>query len=342
MARKTLCNVLVLLTFGLATTGTLLGCDRTSFSATGVNQPMKTYYIGRFSVDIPASLDVTSGATFRDLKITETPWPEGMDRAQAREMEWNRFLEKLAQKNPPDDKESVILKNRDFPELGDGAKGIFYYYRDLSSRTAKWKVMMDSGRYAVWLESSSTTVDFEQKTNAMADHIAQTGQAYREIADDRARAHLRDGWFHLERNAIHLPYFFHESAGAGATNADRSVELSIELESDKRRHYSESPIPTRKTVREFKDLMSGMDVRISIVRYGEREVAGMRGGEFIFRGWEDGEESIHFIWEYNGVYDTGEYPAIKIKMEGSDGRWKEKIALWDAILDSMQPMFERK
>jgi hypothetical protein len=68
MARKTLCNVLVLLTFGLATTGTLLGCDRTSFSATGVNQPMKTYYIGRFSVDIPEgkiwkSLPASSSST---------------------------------------------------------------------------------------------------------------------------------------------------------------------------------------------------------------------------------------------------------------------------------------
>jgi hypothetical protein len=81
-------------------------------------------------------------------------------------------------------------------------------------------------------------------------------------------------------------------------------------------------------------------VRISIVRYGEREVAGMTGGELIYRAREDGEESIHFTWEYNGVYDTGEYPAIKIEMECSDGRWKEKIALWDAILDSMQPLFD--
>jgi hypothetical protein len=102
-------------------------------------------------------------------------------------------------------------------------------------------------------------VDYEQETNAMANNIVDVGRAYREIADDRARAHLRDGWFHLERNAIQLPFFEQESCGIGANNADRSVELSIEMESDiERGNSTESPIPTRKTVREYKKLASEM------------------------------------------------------------------------------------
>lgn len=334
---------LIFLFLVLATTGTLQGCEQTSFSATGVKHPMKTYYIGRFSVDIPEDLEVSSGGTFRYLTITENPWPDGMDRAQAREMEWNQFLEKLAKKTLPDGKDSVIVKTRDFPELGEGAKGIFYHNSYVFPGFAIWQVMMDSGRYAVWFESSSTTVDYEQETNAMANNIVEVGRAYREIADDRARKHLRESWFHLERNAIQLPFSDQESCGIGAKNADRSVELSIKMKSDiNRGNSTESPIPTRKTVREFIKGAAVMGVRVSAVRYGERKVAGMTGGELIYRAREDGEKSIHFTWEYNGVYDTGEYPAIKIEMEGSDGRWKENIALWDAILDSMQPLFERK
>jgi hypothetical protein len=68
----------------------------------------------------------------------------------------------------------------------------------------------------------------------------------------------------------------------------------------------------------------------------------MKGEESILRISEDGEKTIMFTWEFNGKEDSGEYPTTTIEMEAPDGKLDEKIAIWDAVLDSMKPMFVRK
>ena len=81
---------------------------------------------------------------------------------------------------------------------------------------------------------------------------------------------------------------------------------------------------------------------MSKIRLAKREVAGMKGEESILRISEDGEKTFMFTWEFNGKEDSGEYPTTTIEMEAPDSRLDEKIAIWDAVLDSMKPMFERK
>lgn len=305
---------------------------------------MKKYYIGRFSVSVPEVLEVLSrDSELRYITITEHPWSEDIDRKEARVEEWNRFMKEIAKMPVPRGKDNVIVTARNFPILGESAKGIFYHNNYISSKTAIWQVMMDSGPYAVWLTSRYILVDYEFKTNGMADTIIEIAKAYRVITNDIARAKLRDGWFHLKNNAIYLPYSDQEESYAFFANDEHTVKLSINIENNiENGRSTESPIRTKDRIKEFKKDMVEMGARISVVRSGGRKVAGMPGGEVIFLGRADGEESMHFIWKYNGEYDSGEYPTVSIEMECSDGRWKEKIALWDAILDSMQPLFERK
>jgi hypothetical protein len=47
---------------------------------------------------------------------------------------------------------------------------------------------------------------------------------------------------------------------------------------------------------------------------------------------------LSFTWLYTGKTDSGDAPKISIEMETPDGRAEEKMKVWDAILDSIQPV----
>ena len=47
------------------------------------------------------------------------------------------------------------------------------------------------------------------------------------------------------------------------------------------------------------------------------------------------------MWRYAGKKDSGEYPEIVLEMESPDGNLKEKLKIWDAILESMKPLYKK-
>lgn len=55
---------------------------------------------------------------------------------------------------------------------------------------------------------------------------------------------------------------------------------------------------------------------------------------------DDGTRSVLSVaWRFAGRKDSGEQPKILVTMESADGRLEEKLQIWDAVLNSLQPMY---
>ena len=66
-------------------------------------------------------------------------------------------------------------------------------------------------------------------------------------------------------------------------------------------------------------------------------MAGLDGEEMILLGSQDGEGSLYFQWKTPGEEKSGKHPQINVILRGSDEKKDEKIAFWDATLDSVKP-----
>jgi len=67
---------------------TCRGCDRKT-SAKGAIGEMKTYYIGRFSIDMPADMEMTArSGKLRYVNIEEVIWKKGVRPENERMAEW--------------------------------------------------------------------------------------------------------------------------------------------------------------------------------------------------------------------------------------------------------------
>jgi hypothetical protein len=81
-------------------------------------------------------------------------------------------------------------------------------------------------------------------------------------------------------------------------------------------------------------------LKLDKIRSGGRTVGGLKGEEIVMRGTENNNTEIRFGWEYPGKEESGEYPEIQISMETPDGNLKEKLKIWDAILESFKPLYK--
>jgi hypothetical protein len=73
----------------------------------------------------------------------------------------------------------------------------------------------------------------------------------------------------------------------------------------------------------------------SVVRSGRRTAAGEKGDELILKV-NDGKE-LAFAWTFPGGAEDSARPEIVIKLETTSENQKEKLALWDRVLDSLRP-----
>jgi hypothetical protein len=87
--------VLALL-FTLLACATTLGCDRIK-PETGVDITMKTYPMGRFSIDVPITMkQAIQDQRIRSCDVTEFVWPTGKNKDQVRD---EVFQSRLAEIN---------------------------------------------------------------------------------------------------------------------------------------------------------------------------------------------------------------------------------------------------
>jgi hypothetical protein len=334
-------NVLLMICFTFAACSVVQGCDKTTNAEKGANIPMKIHYIGRFSIAVPVEMKLEkSTSELAYVKIDEIVWPKNVSHEQARIVEWNNFMEVIKKLDPPKGKNEVIIKSKDFPGVGQWAKGIYYYYADFRPYDGKWALLMDAGPVGVWLKGNSV-VDKENVNHYLEQNIETSGKSYKYVEWEKQIRLPQGDFFYLEHGAISLPYEEQEESYARFKSQHLDMVLEIKMEMDIG-HYRESMGLIEKTKSLLTEAALEPGISMSKIRLDNREVAGMKGEESILRESEKGTKKLVFTWEFNGKEDSGEYPTTTIEMESTDVKLDEKIKIWDAVLDSMKPMFERK
>ncbi len=329
--------VLVILAFIAAR-----GCDRKT-SAKGATGEMKTYYIGRFSIDMPADMEMTARTgKLRYVDIDEVIWQNDVSSEKARMAEWDQFMANVKEIRPPKGKEKVIIRTYDFPEIGKWVKGIFYYIDRHDDEYAPWTLLMDMGRIGIWLKSDSTEIEDENLTNRVLRNLIEIAKSYLPLDMKTIKNQITDSRFFLKHGAINLPYSANEESMARFDNHELDLNILIEMNMDIAEKIETEELIERTEKLLASDLIPSTG-GISKIRLQKREVAGMLGDETLLELRDGKERSLVFTWEYNGKYDSGEYPVTKIEMEcPTTEKLEEKIRIWDAVLDSMKPLFERK
>ncbi|WP_318557042.1 T6SS immunity protein Tli4 family protein [Geobacter anodireducens] len=80
-------------------------------------------------------------------------------------------------------------------------------------------------------------------------------------------------------------------------------------------------------------------LNIDKIRSRKKTVAGLDGEEEVLRMNDGNKTVLNFAWEYRGRKDSGEYPEIRITMDSADGKLEQKLQVWDAVLNSLKPMY---
>lgn len=295
---------------------------------------MVTYPVGRFAIDVPYEMNLDhQGQRFRYALVEEFLWPADVPRQQARDAQWEKQLRKIAKLEPPKGKDRVVVESREFPGIGAWCRGILYRGNRLSQTDGRWLLLVDAGAVGIVLELEGL-IQYEKD---MLQDLLEIARSYhvRRFGDIKLTA---GNWFYTRHGALNLPYLEQESATVRF--AGHPLELKIEVETtevhqtEKREHGL--------IARTFAAIASGYAVGVDVdrIRSRDRTIAGLEGEEEIDRMKAQDERELSFAWRYAGRKDSGNYPQILITMESEDCKLDEKLKLWDAVLNSMKPLYK--
>ncbi|MBJ6726999.1 T6SS immunity protein Tli4 family protein [Geomesophilobacter sediminis] len=301
---------------------------------------MNTYRIGRFSIGIPTLMEQklrSSQLRFADIK--EIIWPPRISQEQARDQEWKTFINEVNRLQPPEGVNKVVILQPEFNIEGKWSKGILYYNDEFDSVGGRWSLLFDSGKVGVWLTTDNIDIRRESFERLSIRNYETIAKAYQPF-DQYTVSHQRDS-FYLEHGMINLPYSEQEESIVRFEGHPLNLTLVIEMNMDLTQKIEKSSLinGTRAMIAASILVPGGS---ISKIRLRHREVAGMPGEESVLRIREGDSKDLVFTWQFNGRDNSGEYPTTKIEMQSPDGNLDEKLQIWDAILDSMKPMFVRK
>ena len=303
-------------------------------------EEMQEYHIGRFAVKVPAGMTLDhqgTRLTFREIE--EVVWPQDQDVEKAREAIWQARLAEIAQKKPPKDKEKVIIETRDLSTEQRLMKAVLYYGSDYYTDNVYWDVLVDGGSVGAWIKDSGV----EDATKEILQYSLEVAKAYRIPPPNTPTAALENGCY-LQHGVIALPYLEDEKAFARFRH--RPLGLWFKVRTTSMDVIEEVGLLDRFKALLFSDFAEG--VKIKKLRTGKRTVAGLKGEETIMKTVEKGSEDndrskLQFTWEYVGQKDSGDFPEIQITMadtitNGDVENYQEKLAIWDAILDTIRPI----
>ena len=291
----------------------------------GAKQGMKTYYMGRFAIDLPEDfkLEIQSQKLcYAD--VSDFKWKE-RDRAKERESLWTKKISEIKKLKLPKGKDRIIIEEVNFPNLGKWAKGILYYGNYVSHRTLYWTVLLDCGDTGIWLQIDGI------KKDQMSNHFVKLLSRYQYGFDN-----LTKDSFCLNHGRIELPYLEQERTYARFAGP---MDMKLEIEMNETHQVEEVGLLDRFAASLASSLATGVDV--DKIWTAKRTVAGLPGDEIIARGTDRMGTSLFFAWDFPGKEDSGEYPEIQITIEECpDGDLEEKTKIWNAVLNSFRPAYK--
>jgi hypothetical protein len=303
------------------------------------NEPTITYGAGRFVVDIPAAMSFAGGYHLRNRKIEEVVW-RNTDTEKAADQAWNKRLSEIEAMPPPQGVVKALIETRDFPDIQKWCRAVFYYGDPLDTELpgiplkGYLDILCHTGRTDLWITSygKSSAKDFMYRKST------DIARAYRAPRQRFGRAKVIEGRdaFYLRYGAVDLPFEYEESVDIVFKGHALDKTLVLSIETDVVDKVYRVGLMDRLAAMIAGNFVPGF--KIEKIRTRTRMVAGLKGEEVIYRGIEkDGTRGLCFAWDYPGERLAQHAPNIVIDMLAGDDRLEEKLALWDAILESLRP-----
>ncbi len=292
----------------------------------GAQHKMKTYYMGRFAIDLPETfkLEIQSQKV-RYAEVSDFKWKE-RDREKEREALWAQKIVEIKKLEVPDGKKQVIIEEMNMPNLGKWAKAVLYYGDYISSRRLFWHILADQGETGFLLTIAGTNKDM------MVRNFTNILKHYRYGFSD-----LTKDSFCLNYGRIELPYMEQESTYARFAGP---MGMKLEIDMNETHEVEEAGLLESFAASLATNFAPGVDV--DKIRAHKRTVASLKGDELVMRATDDMGPELYFGWKYLGKEDSGEHPEIEITVDESpDNNLDEKMKLWDAALNSFRPAYKR-
>ena len=299
----------------------------------GVNHAMKTYYMGRFALDVPAEMtQAVQAQSIRLAEVNDFVWATNQQHEDIRETVWQSRIAIIKKLKLPREIKTHIIEEVPLKFDKKWAKAVLFYGNYIAADEGSWDLLFDAGTSGLWLRYNGL-LDAKKE---MQDWVVTIAKAYRSLPVDFSINSPQNNWFFLKFGAINLPYKRQEKTYSRFTG--HSLDLKLEVEMNETHKVEKLGVAERLAASIATHFAPGVDV--DKIRSRNRTAAGLKGEELVMRMSASGEDTqIQFGWEYRGEVDSGERPEIQITMETPDGNLKEKLKVWDAILDSFKPMY---
>ena len=292
----------------------------------GAKRGMKTYYMGRFAIDLPEEFELEiQSQKVRLVDIKEYPNVKDVEQA------WKIHLSEIEKLEKPKGIKTIIIREQPIDRLGKWAKGILYYGDYMFANHCNWDFFVSYGNSAVLFSLKGGLLD---KEKSMYARVQEVSRAYHPHPFQNPPSNHP---FYTQHGVIELPYKRQESTYARFAGP---MGMKLEIEMNETHQVEEAGLLDRFAASLATNFAPGVDV--DKIRTGKRKVADLPGEEIIARGTDKMGTDLFFAWDYKGKEDSGEYPATQITIEESeDEHLEEKIKIWDAALDSFRPAYKR-
>ncbi len=293
------------------------------------DDPIITHHIGRFMIQVPQSMKVARrSASMRAREIEELTWSPSANHDLVRESLWKSRLQEIEHKTPPRSEQKTITEIRPLSSEVRWTQAVSYFGDSMTNLRIFWGVLLDAGPIAVVITAKGKT-ELKEKILQKSLDIAR---AYRPIYP--ATLLPKENAFYLEHGFIALPYASQEEAYARFEG--HPLGLILRLQTNETHEVEEHGLIERTAAAITSGFAAGVD--IERLRSRKRTLAGIVGEEEVDQMKSKDDSKLSFAWIYTGKKDSGDYPEIELTMESADGQLEEKLKVWDALLNSFEPV----
>lgn len=294
---------------------------------------MRTYYMGRFAIDVPVEMkQAVQAQTLRLAEVEDFTWPAGQQHDNAREQVWKSQIEEIRNVNLPRGIKKPIIEEQVLQVDDRLVKGVLFYGDYIASDEGTWNLLLDAGTSGLWLRYTGLL----EAKKEMQDWLIKIATSYHPIPVSAGSSFPAENLFYLKHGAINLPYKREEKTYSRFEG--HPLDLKLEIDMNDTHEVETRGLAERLAASILTSYAPGVDV--DKIRSRSRVAAGLKGEELVMRMSANGEDTlIQFCWEYLGEAESGERPEIQITMETPDSDLDEKLRVWDAIVNSFKPMY---
>jgi len=292
----------------------------------GVQQGMKTYYMGRFAIDLPAEFQLEiQSQKIRYAEVSDFKWKE-RDRSKERKALWVQKIIDIKKLKVPKGRKQTIIEEKHLNDIGVWAKAVEYYGDYRIGDYIYWTILVDYGESGMWLTlyGLNNHKSFKNFTNILTHY--QYG--FDNLTKDS---------FCLNRGRIELPYLEQEETYVRFAGP---MDMKLEIDMNETQQVEEVGLLDSFAASLATNFAPGVDV--DKIRARKRTIDGLQGEEIVTRLTANRGPKLYFGWKYLGKEDSGDYPEIDITVEDCpDSNLDEKMQIWDHALNSFRPAYKR-